>query len=71
MSVIIEVKNLTKIFGQKDNSVTALEGVNLTIKEGEFWVLVGSSGCGKTTLVNTIAGFEGLHMDKYITWRIC
>ena len=46
MSVIIEVKNLTKIFGQKDNSVTALEGVNLTIKEGEFWVLVGSSGCG-------------------------
>lgn len=55
---IIEIKNLRKVFDGKGESVTALNDVNLTIKEGEFWVIVGSSGCGKTTLINTIAGFE-------------
>ena len=41
-----------------DNSVTAVHDVSLTVKDGEFMVLVGPSGCGKSTLLRMIAGLE-------------
>jgi multiple sugar transport system ATP-binding protein len=50
----VEVKNIRKYFGE----VHALDGVDLSIKEGEFLVLLGPSGCGKTTLMRIIAGLE-------------
>ena len=51
---IIELKNLSKNFG--DNQV--LKGIDLNIYENEFLTLLGSSGCGKTTILRIIAGFE-------------
>lgn len=54
MSLAIEIKNLTKIYGK----IAALNSVNLSIKLGEFLVLLGPSGCGKTTLLRCIAGLE-------------
>lgn len=53
MSSSVSIKNLTKKFGD----VTAVNSANIEIKEGEFFTLLGSSGCGKTTLLRTIAGF--------------
>jgi len=50
----IEIRNLRKHFGD----LHAVDGVNLSIRDGEFLVLLGSSGSGKTTLLRMIAGLE-------------
>jgi phosphonate transport system ATP-binding protein len=50
---MIEFSNIHKSFG--DNHV--LKGINLSIKKGEFVAVIGSSGCGKTTLIRTVNGF--------------
>lgn len=54
----IEIRGLGKVFHTPSGDITALEGVNLTIREGEFICLVGPSGCGKTTVLRTLAGLE-------------
>lgn len=55
---IIEVENLNKCFWVGQVAFPALNGVNLTVEEGEFLVLAGRSGSGKTTLLNMIGGLE-------------
>src|SRR5512137_1414988 len=50
----IEVKNLTKTF----KKVTALDAVDLSIKDGEFFCVLGAPGAGKTTLLRSIVGLE-------------
>jgi macrolide transport system ATP-binding/permease protein len=52
--VVIEVRNLTRIYRAGDVEVPALRGVNLTIRRGEFVAIVGSSGSGKSTLMAII-----------------
>ncbi len=54
----LEIRGVSKVFGQGADKVTALAGVDLTIAENEFFTLLGPSGCGKTTLLRLIAGFE-------------
>ena len=51
---MIEIAGAAKKFG----SFTALHGIDLDIREGEFFSLLGPSGCGKTTLLRMVAGFE-------------
>lgn len=57
---ILEVKNIVKIYGEQggEEATTALNGVNLTIKKGEFVAVMGPSGSGKTTLLNVISGID-------------
>ncbi len=50
----ISLKKLTKKYG----TVTAVDGINLDVTEGEFLTLLGPSGCGKTTTLRMIAGLE-------------
>lgn len=72
--VVIEVKNLYKIYKVGSNRVRALNGVDFQVYEGEFCAIVGTSGSGKSTLLNMLAGLEkptkgeiiiaGQHIEK-------
>ena len=55
---ILEVKNLTKIYGNDENKVVALDHVSFTVEKGEFIAIVGSSGSGKSTLLHLIGGVD-------------
>ena len=55
--VIVEIKNVNKVY-QGTNAV--VKDLNLDVYEGEFLTLLGSSGCGKTTTLRMIAGFEDI-----------
>jgi len=52
--IVLELQNVTKIFGEGDTQVKALDDVSFSIKRGEFVLIVGSSGSGKSTLLNMI-----------------
>ena len=54
----VTVRGVSKVFGSGKGAVTALDGVSLDVKAGELVCLVGASGCGKTTLLNLVAGLE-------------
>ena len=56
--IIIEIKSLIKKFPIGGDFFTALNDINLTVKQGEFSGLVGPSGSGKTTLLNIIGGLD-------------
>ncbi len=55
---ILEVKNLSKIYGTGDNQVIALNNVSFSVEKGEFIAIVGSSGSGKSTLLHLIGGVD-------------
>ena len=66
MSNIVEIHNLKKVFNSKGNSVTALDNINLEIKEGDFVSIIGGSGCGKSTLLRIIGGLETEYEGKVL-----
>jgi putative ABC transport system ATP-binding protein len=51
---MIELEDVSKLYGFGDATTLALDGVNLSIEEGEFVAIMGPSGCGKSTLMNVI-----------------
>ena len=58
--IIISLRNVTKTFGEGENKIQILKGVNLDVREGEFLVILGESGCGKSTMLNIIGGMDQL-----------
>lgn len=55
---VLEVKDLTKEYGQGDSKVVALDHVSFSVERGEFVAIVGASGSGKSTLMNMIGGID-------------
>lgn len=51
---VIEIKNITKIYKSGEEDTAALDGVDLTVKKGEFVAIMGPSGSGKSTLMHII-----------------
>lgn len=58
MEEVIKVNNLYKLYKVGDEIVHALDGVDFTVRRGEFCAIVGTSGSGKSTLLNMLAGLE-------------
>lgn len=55
---LVTIRNLTKRYRKGDETITPLDGVDLDIDQGEFVVLMGPSGTGKSTLLNLVAGID-------------
>ncbi len=55
---ILNFKNVSKSFGEGTARTDVLKGINLDVREGEFLVILGFSGTGKTTLINLMAGLD-------------
>lgn len=55
---MIRVKDITKSYGKGESHAQILKGISLTIEDGDFAVILGASGSGKSTFLNTVSGLE-------------
>lgn len=62
----IELRNINKSFGTEDKKVCVLKNFNLSVEQGELVAIMGKSGCGKTTILNILAGIDNADSGDYL-----
>jgi putative ABC transport system ATP-binding protein len=63
---VVELRGITKIFGEGDATVVALDGVDLVIDRGDYVAVMGASGSGKSTLMNIIGCLDAATRGRYL-----
>lgn len=63
---MLEIKNVTKIYGSGDTRIAALDKVSFQVNKGDFIAIMGPSGSGKSTLLNVIGGLDRLSAGRVI-----
>ena len=66
MNTIIKAENLSKIYGEKETSVKALDNIDVEFKENQFTAIMGPSGSGKSTLLHCLAGLDRATSGKIL-----
>ncbi|MBQ7933115.1 MAG: ATP-binding cassette domain-containing protein [Clostridia bacterium] len=56
--MILQIKNLTRLYVQGSETVRAVDNCNLTVNDGDFLTITGPSGCGKSTLLGLLGGID-------------
>ncbi len=58
MMEVLRVENLTKVYGEDESKVVAIDNISFSVEKGEFVAIVGASGSGKSTLLHLIGGVD-------------
>lgn len=63
---LIELKNISKVYGKGESATMALSNVNLKVEKGEYWSIMGPSGSGKSTLLNILGCMDTATEGEYL-----
>ena len=67
MSLVV-FKNVYKRYRMGEITINAVDGISFSVEEGEFAVVVGASGAGKTTVLNILGGMDSAPKEKSLSW---